>query len=66
MFTSEGKHSGSENAGGYVESCSEGRGEYHAYLTREISLYPLKNYMATDSSMSAMHLQKFCNFSLAL
>ena len=40
MFTSEGKHSGSENAGGYVESCSEGRGEYHACLTREISLYP--------------------------
>ena len=66
MFTSEGKHSGSENAGGYVESCSEGRGEYHACLTREISLYPLKNYIATDSSMSAMHLQIFFNFSLAL
>ena len=40
MFTSEGKHSGSENADGWVESCSEGRGEYHACLTREISLYP--------------------------
>ena len=41
VFTSEGKHSGSENAKGCVESCSEGRGEYHACLTREISLYPL-------------------------
>ena len=66
VFTSDGKHSGSENANGCVESCSEGRGEYHACLTREISLYPLKNYIATDSSMSAMHLQFFFNFSLAL
>ena len=40
VFTSEGKHLGSENANGCVESCSEGRGEYHACLTREISLYP--------------------------
>ena len=39
VFTLEGKHSGSENADGWVESCSEGRGEYHACLTREISLY---------------------------
>ena len=39
VFTSEGKHLGSENANGCVESCSEGRGEYHACLTREISLY---------------------------
>ena len=42
VFTSEGKHLGSENANGCVESCSEGRGEYHACLTREISLHPLK------------------------
>ena len=41
VFTSEGKHLGSENANGCVESCSEGRGEYHACLTREISLHPL-------------------------
>ena len=40
VFTSGGKHLGSENANGCVESCSEGRGEYHACLTREISLYP--------------------------
>ena len=33
VFTSEGKHLGSENANGCVESCSEGRGEYHACLT---------------------------------
>ena len=33
--------SGSENANGCIESCSEQRGEYHACLTREISLYPL-------------------------
>ena len=66
MFTSESKHSGSENADGCVESCSEGRGEYHACLTREISLYPLQNYIATDSFMSAMHLQIFSNFSIVL
>ena len=34
VFTSEGKHFGSENADGCVESCSEGRGEYHTCLTR--------------------------------
>ena len=66
VFTSESKHSGSENADGCVESCSEGRGEYHACLTREISLYPLQNYIVTDSFMSAMHLQKIFNFSLVL
>ena len=33
VFTSEGKHFGSENADGCVESYSEGRGEYHACLT---------------------------------
>ena len=66
VFTSEGKHLGSESSNVCVESCSEGRGEYHACLTREISLYPLKNYIATDSSMSAMRLQIFFNFSLAL
>ena len=65
-FTSEGKHLGSENANGCVESCSEGRGEYHACLTREISIYPLSNYTATDSFMSAMHLQIFFNFSIVL
>ena len=41
VFTSEGKHLGSENANGFIESCSEQRGEYHACLTREISLYSL-------------------------
>ena len=66
VFTSEGKHLGSENANGCVESCSEGRGEYHACLTRDISIYPLSNYTATDSFMSAMHLQIFFNFSTVL
>ena len=66
VFTSEGKHSGSENADGWVESCSEGRGEYHTCLAREISLYPLQNYLATDSIMSAMHLQIFFDFSIVL
>ena len=66
VFTSEGKHLGSENANDCVESCSEGRGEYHACLTREISIYPLSNYTATDSFMSAMHLQIFFNFSIVL
>ena len=66
VFTSGGKHLGSENANDWVESCSEGRGEYHACLTREISLYPLQNYLATDSFMSAMHLQIFSNFFIVL
>ena len=66
VFTSEGKHLGSENANGCVESCSEGRGEYHACQTREISIYSLSNYTATDSFMSAMHLQIFFNFSIVL
>ena len=66
MFTLEGKHSGSGNADGWVESCSEGRREYHTCLAREISLYPLQNYLATDSIMLAMHLQIFFDFSIVL